>query len=52
MLTCINIHSAKSDGGTAITMGLPLVVKAHEYKFQIEFSEARRWGAAGYEKTY
>ena len=32
-------------------MGLPLVVKAHEYKFRLELSEAgRRGGAAGNEK--
>lgn len=50
MLTCININLTESDSGTRITMGLPLVVKAHEYKFLIELSEARRRGAAGYEK--
>lgn len=50
MLTCININLAESDSGMGITMGLLLVVKAHEYKFLIELSEARRWGAAGYEK--
>lgn len=50
MLTCININLAESDSGAAITMGLPLVVKAYEYKFEIELSEAKRWGAVGYEK--
>lgn len=50
MLTCININLAESDSGTGITMGLPLVVKAHEYKFQIELSETGRRGAAGNEK--
>lgn len=51
MLTCININLAESDSGTGITMGLPLVVKAHEYKFQIELSETRwRGAAAGNEK--
>lgn len=50
MLTCININLAESDSGTGITMGLPLVVKSHEYKFQKELSETRRWVAERNEK--
>lgn len=36
MLTCININLAEGDSCRSITMGLPLAVKAHEYKFVIE----------------
>lgn len=36
MLTRININLAESDSGIGITMGLLLVIKAHEYKFQIQ----------------
>lgn len=46
MLTHININLAEKDCSTGLTMGLPLVVKAHEYKCQEHIlSEAMRWWA-------
>ena len=50
MLTHININLAERDCGAGITMGLALLVKAHEYKFCIVLSKASRWDAVEYEK--
>lgn len=48
MLTRININLAESHRGTG--MGLPLVVKSHEYKFRKEHPETQRGVAKGNEK--